>query len=641
MKWKISTKLGIGFGTLLFLMVCAGVTSFRDASSGVQTGETLKSATAELASVGTLRGDINEARINSREFMRSGSDSSREGFLKLASHLQESYDQLKGSVTQGDRTQKVERMGELLTAYLASTDKYFSVREEKLKEYNDAYVKSVRELSDQIRALSDNLAKSDSATAKLAMATLNDISLWRVHTSRYYFAFGEEDLAAARKLIKSVSTDLDELRSASRSGVDEMLPMFQAASAGFENVVNLTQQERELELERIGKMGAELSSISSELSEHIQKESTELAQGSVDSLAASRSRVMVLMVVALVLGAASALAIGISISRAIARMLSTIQEMTRDNDLTQRADEARSDELGDIAKCFNQFVSRVRGMIKEVSSSAQSVAAASTEIAASSEQMSAGLQQQQAQTSQVSAAVEEMSHSVVEVANKSADAAKFAESSGTDATTGGQVVEKTVREMRGIAEQVDESARAVKSLGEKSEQIGQIIGVINDIADQTNLLALNAAIEAARAGEHGRGFAVVADEVRKLAERTQKATEEVAQSIREIQAETSKAVETMEAGTVRVSAGVELASSAGQALSKITSSSKNLQSMVHSIASAAHQQSAASEQIARSVERINAVSRESVEGSTQAAGAAIQLSEQAERLQGLVSQFKV
>jgi len=390
---------------------------------------------------------------------------------------------------------------------------------------------------------------------------------------------------------------------------------------------------------------AELYAISQGAIEELSvATSTKLEQETMAAIAQAQSA-KVNIIATMTASALIVMIFGFFISRSLklplAAMLAKIGEMTQNNDLTQRLDESETDELSDMGRFFNQFVSRVQTLIQEVASTTRNVAAASTEIAASAEQMSTGMKSQQEQTQQVSAAIEEMSASVIEVAKKSADASQFAENSGKDAHDGGEVVQQTVIEMKGIAQQVNESAGAVSSLGKKSEQIGQIIGVINDIADQTNLLALNAAIEAARAGEHGRGFAVVADEVRKLAERTQKATEEVAQSIREIQTETTTAVSKMQAGTTKVTAGVELAASAGSALSKITASSQNLRAMVQSIAAAAEEQSAASGEIAKNVERINAVTRESTQGATQSASAASQLSAQAETLQQLVGKFKI
>ncbi|MFN9929730.1 MAG: methyl-accepting chemotaxis protein [bacterium] len=390
---------------------------------------------------------------------------------------------------------------------------------------------------------------------------------------------------------------------------------------------------------------AELYAISQGAIEELSvATATKLEQETKTAIADARSakvNIIATMIAAALIVRLFSFFISRSLKLPLAAMLAKIGEMTQNNDLSQRLDESETDELSDMGRFFNQFVSRVQTLIQEVASTTRNVAAASTEIAASAEQMSTGMKSQQEQTQQVSAAIEEMSASVVEVAKKSADASQFAENSGKDAHDGGEVVQQTVVEMKGIAQQVNESAGAVSSLGKKSEQIGQIIGVINDIADQTNLLALNAAIEAARAGEHGRGFAVVADEVRKLAERTQKATEEVAQSIREIQAETTTAVSKMQAGTTKVTAGVELAASAGSALSKITASSQNLRAMVQSIAAAAEEQSAASGEIAKNVERINAVTRESTQGATQSASAASQLSAQAETLQQLVGKFKI
>jgi len=330
--------------------------------------------------------------------------------------------------------------------------------------------------------------------------------------------------------------------------------------------------------------------------------------------------------------------------RMLARPLAKIVEVMKvsgEGDLTQRIELVSTDEMGVLAKWFNSFLDNLTKMVTEIRETSQAVASASTEIAASSEEMATGLQAQEQQTQQVAAAVEELSQSVNEVAGKSADATTASEESQHQAEEGGSIVSSTVEEMEGIAREVQGSAETINTLGEKSQTIGEIIAVINDIADQTNLLALNAAIEAARAGEHGRGFAVVADEVRKLAERTTEATEEVSLSIRGIQTETQSAVELIEAGSARVGKGVELASQAGVALGSIVEGSQNVQGMVQDIAAAANQQSAATGEIARAVEGINSVTRQSAEGASQASQAASDLAHQAEQLQSLVGQFKL
>jgi len=312
-----------------------------------------------------------------------------------------------------------------------------------------------------------------------------------------------------------------------------------------------------------------------------------------------------------------------------------------ERDLTARIEIDRKDEIGKLAGSFNTLRDNLHLVVSDVRQATSDVASASTEIAASNEEMATGMQEQQRQTATVSSAMEEMAASVGEVAGKAKNAAQMAADSGDQANEGGSVVGQTVEGMRAISHQVNESATAVAALGKRGEQIGDVIAVINDIADQTNLLALNAAIEAARAGEHGRGFAVVADEVRKLAERTTQATEEVAESIKAIQDETTRAVERMEDGTQRVNAGVELADKAGEALGRIVEGSKGVSEMIQSIAAAAEQQNSASAEISRNVESINAVTNESAQGVQQAAQAAGQLSEKAEQLQALVGKFKL
>ena len=241
----------------------------------------------------------------------------------------------------------------------------------------------------------------------------------------------------------------------------------------------------------------------------------------------------------------------------------------------------------------------------------------------------------------IAAAVEEMSQSVAVALEQSNEAANRAKQSGDVATEGGSIVQQTIAGMSSIQQAVTVSSNNVELLGQRSEQIGQVIMVINDIADQTNLLALNAAIEAARAGEHGRGFAVVADEVRKLADRTTTATSEIATSIDQIQKETNEAVERINRGTSEVQQGVELASNAGCSLEKIVNEAAQVRDQIFGIASGAEQQAATAGSISQNVETISQMTRETTAGIKTASVATTQLSQRAMELQELVSRFIV
>jgi methyl-accepting chemotaxis protein len=348
--------------------------------------------------------------------------------------------------------------------------------------------------------------------------------------------------------------------------------------------------------------------------------------------------------VVLGIGIVLALGLGIFLSRAIGnpvRVLANQAEVIASGDLTVQVEQNSSDEIGQLAGSFRRMVESLRETIGQVGEASSAVASASSEISSSTEQMAAGAQEQTSQAGEVASAVEEMTKTIVENSKNASSTADTAKEAKEAAEQGGTVVEETVTGMKRIAEVVKQSAETVQELGRSSDQIGEIIGVIDDIADQTNLLALNAAIEAARAGEQGRGFAVVADEVRKLAERTSKATKEIAGMIRKIQGETKGAVTSMEEGTKQVDEGIKLADKAGSSLHVIVGISQKVTDMVAQIAAASEEQSSASEQISKNVEAISSVTGETAQGVQQIARAAEDLNRLTENLQQIVSRFKL
>ena len=349
---------------------------------------------------------------------------------------------------------------------------------------------------------------------------------------------------------------------------------------------------------------------------------------------------MSVALVALAAGLLGAMWLARGVSKPIEKLRATARGI-EEGDLTVQTGITSDDEVGHLARSFDAMVGGLENTIRQVEEATIAVANSCGEISSSTEQMAAGAQEQTAQTTEVASAVEEMSKTILNNAQNASAAADTARRAKAAAEQGGKVVDETVEGMKQIAAVVNMSAATVQELGKSSNQIGEIISVIDDIADQTNLLALNAAIEAARAGEQGRGFAVVADEVRKLAERTTKATKEIAGMIKKIQNDTQGAVRSMEEGTKKVDSGIKLADKAGTSLKEIVGISQQLTDMVTQIAAANEEQSTASEQISKNVEAISAVTNESASGTQQIARAAEALNRLTDNLHQLVSRFTI
>ncbi|MBL1212509.1 MAG: HAMP domain-containing protein [Ignavibacteriae bacterium] len=303
--------------------------------------------------------------------------------------------------------------------------------------------------------------------------------------------------------------------------------------------------------------------------------------------------------------------------------------------------ENENDDIGKLFAGFNKSVENIRAMINQVLEAVQATASASNQISASTEEMAAGAQEQSSQTTEIASAVEEMAATIVQTTENAGTAAARSKEAGSKAEDGAAKVEETKQGMKDIVASAQGTGTIISSLANRTEQIGEIAQVIDDIADQTNLLALNAAIEAARAGEQGRGFAVVADEVRKLAERTTKATKEIAETIKDIQREAKEADDSMAVAGEAVGKGQELTEEVSVSLNEILEGSQTVVDIISQVASASEEQSAAAEQISRNVESISSVANESASGIQQIARASEDLNRLTENLGELVSQFKL
>jgi methyl-accepting chemotaxis protein len=392
-----------------------------------------------------------------------------------------------------------------------------------------------------------------------------------------------------------------------------------------------------------------------------------------------RNAILILGFICLVVSLALAFWMSRTITKPVHKLL-TVATAVAEGDVSNQVEVRSTDEIGELAQSFNQMViylqeaasvadhianndltmqvkprsdkdtlghsfkkmtTNLTTVIRGLSDNAHELLSAANEIAATSEQMSRGANDQSTQVDQVASAIEEMSASIIQASKNAGTATDTSRSAAENASQGGNIVAQTIQGMQRITDQVRSSAKSIGALATSADRIGEIINVIDDIADQTNLLALNAAIEAARAGEQGRGFAVVADEVRKLAERTGKATGEISDMIKSVQQQTEDAVKSMEEGIKQVESGTGLADRAGQSLGEIVSMSQQVMSMVKEIATGSDEQADAAEQISKNVQRIATVVKESVKGAEQAAAAAEELNRQAESMNKTVEVFKI
>jgi len=384
----------------------------------------------------------------------------------------------------------------------------------------------------------------------------------------------------------------------------------------------------------------------------VQADTLEVAKRAEDRLASddaastqAQSTTWYLALIAGLLTAVTGLFIGLFLSKQILsgihKISARIAEVAQGDLSGEPLTYGVRDEIGATVEDINQMQESLRQMIHSVCGNATQVASAAVELAASTEQLSQNASAQKSQSDQIVAAMHEMGSAIAEVSANAARAAQGAVDAGHVAEEGGKIVGQTVAAMQSLTETSRATSEQVAGLSSSSDEIGKVISVIGEIAEQTNLLALNAAIEAARAGDQGRGFAVVAGEVRRLAERTAQATREIGGMIGKIQSEAKQAVTSIRSEIVHVNESAESASRAGSSINGIILASEQVKDMINQIATASHEQSAATDEVNRNLHEIARVIDHSTAGTMNSARACAELSKLAAQLQKTVAQFQL
>lgn len=626
---SVNRKLSVGFGLVLLLTLLITFTGWTGLSGVISRGDKL----GFISSLNELTKDLRQARLDYE--MRRG-----EQGPGLVNELMEKLDSgLKTARSQIEQPADVAIIDEQLAA-VAKYRQAFGAMVQAGAHREDARSKLGATADNAVARVSEiekSLLQGDSVSQFNSVVDLSKlIQQARFQVRGYTYSAKVEAeqpaldaIANALKNADSLRSQLPEQYSANLQEASDSLKAYLAAVSQFRD----SQVASAAALKAMAEQGDLLFDRSKKLT---------ASQTIIRDADAAQAKFLLMLAtaLALVFGIVAAWAITRQIVIPLSQTLK-VAERVAAGDLTHDLVSQRQDELGQLQRAMQSMTMGLRDLIGGISDGVTQIASAAEELSAVTEQTSAGVNSQKVETDQVATAMNEMAATVQEVARNAEEASEAAVAADQQAREGDRVVGEAIAQIERLAGEVGNSTEAMGHLKRESDKIGSVLDVIKSVAQQTNLLALNAAIEAARAGEAGRGFAVVADEVRSLAQRTQKSTEEIEELIVGLQSGTQQVATIMDNSRSLTDSSVELTRRAGNALENITRTVSAIQAMNQQIATAAEQQSAVAEEINRSVLNVRDVSEQTAAASEETAASSTELARLGTHLQALVGRFRV
>jgi len=620
---SVKAKLSLGFALVLILTCLIAFTGW----SGLQSLGERGDKVAEIALLNEQARDLRIARLS---YMLNPDTERATTVTTTLGKLQAQTDKMKTLFTTGASLGLIGEVSGAVSIYKTHFNDFVQatqVREAALAAINA----QVETMTLDLEKIQDQARESD-ADARAMTAQQRLIQQARSQTQTYTYSAKPEYLPAALAAIDAARNNLKNLNQVAPQAIqsiDQSLVAFRTAVGQFTDSLNKAAQAQVALSDDVTRL---LNASKQLTANQIVLRTNDVNEANLFLISATLA--------ALLFGVLAAWVITRLIVGPLMQTLRTAEYVAA-GDLSQDVVVSRRDELGQLQASMQRMTVNLRELIGGIRDGVVQIASAAEQLSAVTEQTSAGVNSQKVETDQVATAMNEMTATVQEVARNAEDASEAAINASREAKQGDEVVTQAMQQIERLADEVSHSTEAMSDLQTESDKIGSVLDVIKAVAQQTNLLALNAAIEAARAGEAGRGFAVVADEVRSLAQRTQSSTEEIEGLISGLQAGTKRVATILENSRALTDSSVQLTRSAGTSLESITRSVSSIESMNQQIAAAAEQQSAVAEEINRSVLNVRDISEQTSAASDETAASSVELARLGVHLQTMVGKFKV